>query len=177
VVAGDGVFLDHDARHGRTLTYGLRVNVIVRETEAEAEAWAAAERLISKVDRRAVEAAHSAFRRFESEGQRRMTELASRDDLVVSPNLWAGVGLVRGGAGTALVGSARQVADRLLEYRDLGIDAFVLSGYPHLEEAHRVADLLFPLLPVSAQSLAAQPAPEVAFVSPFGALQPARGAA
>ncbi|MBP2231941.1 alkanesulfonate monooxygenase [Azospirillum agricola] len=163
------------ARHGRTLTYGLRVNVIVRETEAEA--WAAADRLISKVDRQAVETAHSAFRRFESEGQRRMTELASRPDLVVSPNLWAGVGLVRGGAGTALVGSARQVADRLLEYRDLGIDAFVLSGYPHLEEAHRVADLLFPLLPVSAQPPAAQPAPEVAFVSPFGELQPARGAA
>lgn len=162
------------ARHGRTLTYGLRVNIIVRETEAEA--WAAADHLISKIDRKAVESAHSAFRRFESEGQRRMTELASRADLVVSPNLWAGVGLVRGGAGTALVGTPRQVADRLLEYRDLGIDSFILSGYPHLEEAHRVADLLFPLLPVNAQPPAAQPAPTVAFVSPFGGLQPVRSA-
>lgn len=162
------------AAHGRTLSYGLRVNIIVRETEAEA--WAAAEALVSKIDRAAVDAAHTAFRRFESEGQRRMTELASRDDLVVSPNLWAGVGLVRGGAGTALVGSARQVADRLLEYRDLGIDAFVLSGYPHLEEADRVADLLFPLLPVAAPPPPAQAAPEVAFVSPFTGLQPVRSA-
>lgn len=162
------------AAHGRRLTYGLRVNVIVRETEAEA--WAAADRLISKIDRSAVEAAHSAFGQFESEGQRRMTELASRRDLVVSPNLWAGVGLVRGGAGTALVGTPRQVADRLLEYRDLGIDSFILSGYPHLEEAHRVADLLFPLLPVAAPPPAAQPAPDVSFVSPFGTLQPARSA-
>lgn len=159
------------AAHGRTLSYGLRVNIIVRETEEEA--WAAADTLISKIDRSAVQAAHSAFRRFESEGQRRMTELAARDDLVVSPNLWAGIGLVRGGAGTALVGSPRQVADRLLEYRELGIDNFILSGYPHLEEAHRVADLLFPLLPVSAQPPAATAAPDVAFVSPFGDLQPA----
>ena len=109
-------------------------------------------------------------------GQAPNTELASRADLVVAPNLWAGVGLVRGGAGTALVGNPRQVADRLLEYRDLGIDSFILSGYPHLEEAHRVADLLFPLLPVTAPPPAAQPAPDVAFVSPFGDLQPARSA-
>lgn len=159
---------------GRTLRYGLRVNVVVRETEAAA--WAAAERLISKVDRAAVQAAHGAFRRFESEGQRRMTELASRDDLVVAPNLWAGVGLVRGGAGTALVGDPRQVADRLLEYREMGVDSFILSGYPHLEEAHRVADLLFPLLPVAAPPPAGTTAPEVAFVSPFGDLQPQRSA-
>jgi alkanesulfonate monooxygenase len=159
---------------GRTLRYGLRVNIIVRETEAEA--WTAAAQLISKIDRTAVQTAHAAFRRFESEGQRRMTELAARDDLVVAPNLWAGVGLVRGGAGTALVGSARQVADRLLEYGALGIDAFILSGYPHLEEANRVAELLFPLLPVTVPPPAAQPFQAVAFVSPFGDLQPTRGA-
>jgi alkanesulfonate monooxygenase len=103
-----------------------------------------------------------------------MTELASRDDLVIGPNLWAGIGLVRGGAGTALVGNPRQVADRLLEYRDLGIDAFVLSGYPHLEEADRVADLLFPLLPVKHPEPVTGAAPEVAFVSPFGELQPGK---
>ncbi|WP_377811177.1 hypothetical protein ABNQ38_34820 (plasmid) [Azospirillum sp. A29] len=99
-----------------------------------------------------------------------------RADLVVAPNLWAGVGLVRGGAGTALVGNPRQVADRLLEYRDLGVDSFILSGYPHLEEAHRVADLLFPPLPVTAPPPVTQPALDVAFVSPFGDLQPARSA-
>lgn len=70
-----------------------------------------------------------------------------RDRLVVGPNLWAGVGLVRGGAGTALVGSPQEVADRLQEYADLGVSSFVLSGYPHLEEAIRFAELVFPLLP------------------------------
>ena len=73
---------------------------------------------------------------------------SSPETLEVSPNLWAGIGLVRSGAGTALVGDAETVAQRLLEYADLGIDSFILSGYPHLEEAYRVKELLFPLLPV-----------------------------
>ena len=85
----------------------------------------------------------------DSEGQRRMAVLhgGRRDQLEVSPNLWAGVGLVRGGAGTALVGDPQTVAARLQEYVDLGVDSFVLSGYPHLEEAYRFAELVFPLLP------------------------------
>ena len=84
----------------------------------------------------------------ESEGQRRMTELhrGRTDHLEVSPNLWAGIGLVRGGAGTALVGSHEEVADRIAEYHDLGIDEFILSGYPHLEEAYRVGEGLTPVL-------------------------------
>jgi alkanesulfonate monooxygenase len=69
--------------------------------------------------------------------------------LEISPNLWAGVGLVRGGAGTALVGNPDTVAARMLEYADLGVDTFILSGYPHLEEAYRVAELLFPRLPLN----------------------------
>jgi alkanesulfonate monooxygenase len=85
----------------------------------------------------------------DSVGQRRMAELhgGQRDKLVVGPNLWAGVGLVRGGAGTALVGNPQEVAARLQEYIDLGVDSFVLSGYPHLEESIRFAELVFPLLP------------------------------
>jgi alkanesulfonate monooxygenase len=67
-----------------------------------------------------------------------------RDKLEIAPNLWAGVGLVRGGAGTSLVGDAATVAERLQEYADLGVDTFVLSGYPHLEEAIRFAELVFP---------------------------------
>lgn len=138
---------------GRTVNFGIRLHIIVRETEAEA--WQAAEELIKHVDDAAVERAQQAFKRSDSEGQRRMAELTqwgrsrTRQALEVSPNLWAGVGLVRGGAGTALVGDPQTVADRLQEYADLGIENFVLSGYPHLEEAYRVAELLFPLLPVN----------------------------
>jgi alkanesulfonate monooxygenase len=134
---------------GRTLRFGLRIHVIVRETESAA--WTAAEELISHLDDKAITAAQAAFSNFESEGQRRMAALHNgrRDRLEVSPNLWAGVGLVRGGAGTALVGDPETVAARLKEYASLGIETFILSGYPHLEEAYRVAELLFPRLPLA----------------------------
>jgi alkanesulfonate monooxygenase len=142
------------AKNGRTLSFGLRLHVIVRETDAEA--WAAADDLIKHLDDEAIAKAQQAFKRSDSEGQRRMAELTgwgasrTREALEVSPNLWAGVGLVRGGAGTALVGDPETVAARIQEYADLGVDNFVLSGYPHLEEAYRVAELLFPLLPIDA---------------------------
>jgi alkanesulfonate monooxygenase len=136
------------AKFGRKLRFGIRLHVIVRETSAKA--WAAADELIEHLDDKTIAAAQAAFARFDSEGQRRMSALhqGRRDRLEVSPNLWAGVGLVRGGAGTALVGSAEEVAARMLEYSELGIETFILSGYPHLEEAYRTAELLFPLLPV-----------------------------
>jgi alkanesulfonate monooxygenase len=84
----------------------------------------------------------------ESVGQSRMSALhnGSRDNLVIGPNLWAGIGLVRTGAGTALVGTPDQIADRLDEYAAIGADTIIASGYPHLEEAYRVAELLFPKL-------------------------------
>jgi alkanesulfonate monooxygenase len=137
------------AELGRTLRFGIRLHIIVRETEREA--WATAEKLIQYVDDETIAAAKKNFARIQSEGQRRMAELhgGDRSKLVVGPNLWAGVGLVRGGAGTALVGDPDQVAARMREYADLGIDTFILSGYPHLEESYRVAELLFPLLGVS----------------------------
>ncbi|WP_454721410.1 MULTISPECIES: FMNH2-dependent alkanesulfonate monooxygenase [Cupriavidus] len=143
------------ARHGRTVKFGIRLHVIVRETDAEA--WAAADQLISRLDDETVARAQAVFAKMDSEGQRRMAALhagggkRSRAELEISPNLWAGVGLVRGGAGTALVGDARTVAARIQEYAELGIDTFVLSGYPHLEEAYRFAELVFPLLPRSVQ--------------------------
>nr|MBA3844654.1 LLM class flavin-dependent oxidoreductase [Actinomycetota bacterium] len=107
--------------------------------KTRAAAWAAADELISHLDDAAIRAAQQSFSRFDSEGQRRMSELhgGRRDNLEVSPDLWAGVGLVRAGAGTALVGDAETVARRMLEYRELGIETFILSGYPHLEEAYR----------------------------------------
>ncbi|RCJ22203.1 alkanesulfonate monooxygenase [Nostoc sp. ATCC 43529] len=134
---------------GRTLRFGIRLHVIVRETESEA--WDAANQLIKYVDDEAIAKAQKAYARMDSEGQRRMTQLhhGSREALEISPNLWAGVGLVRGGAGTALVGDPQTVAARILEYADLGIESFILSGYPHLEEAYRVAELLFPHLPLT----------------------------
>jgi alkanesulfonate monooxygenase len=135
------------AEHGRTLKFGIRLHAIVRETTSAA--WAAAEELISKLDDRTVANAQAAFSRMDSEGQRRMAAIHAgrRDQLEVSPNLWAGVGLVRGGAGTALVGDARTVAARMQEYAKLGIDTFIMSGYPHLDEAYRFAELVFPHLP------------------------------
>jgi alkanesulfonate monooxygenase len=135
------------ARHGRTLRFGLRIHLIVRETEAEA--WDAAERLISKVTDEAIEAAREhRLRLVESEGQRRMTALHGfrRDALEIAPNLWAGVGLIREGAGTALVGDPETVAARLRAYQAVGVDTVIASGYPHLEEAYKVAELLFPAL-------------------------------
>ncbi|ACL60176.1 FMNH2-dependent alkanesulfonate monooxygenase [Methylobacterium nodulans] len=136
------------ARRGRSFSYGIRLHVIVRETEGEA--WEAAESLISRLDDATIARAQETLKRQDSVGQSRMMALhgGDRGRLVVSPNLWAGVGLVRGGAGTALVGSADQVADRMKEYIDLGIDRFILSGYPHLEEAYRFAELVFPKLPL-----------------------------
>ena len=131
---------------GRELRFGIRLHAIVRETEKEA--WAAAESLIQYVDDETIAAAQKNFARIQSEGQRRMAELTGgdRSKLVVGPNLWAGVGLVRGGAGTALVGDPDQVAARMREYQETGCETFILSGYPHLEESYRVAELLFPKL-------------------------------
>lgn len=149
---------------GRTLRFGIRLHVIVRETETEA--WDAANDLIKYVDDEAIAKAQKAYARMDSVGQQRMTQLhhGDREALEISPNLWAGVGLVRGGAGTALVGDPQTVAARILEYADLGIESFILSGYPHLEEAYRVAELLFPHLPL--ENL---PTVEKQYVlSPFG---------
>ncbi|HKN03507.1 MAG TPA: FMNH2-dependent alkanesulfonate monooxygenase [Buttiauxella sp.] len=137
------------AAHGRTVRFGIRLHVIVRETNEEA--WDAANRLISQLDDETIAKAQAAFARTDSVGQHRMAALhgGKRDNLEISPNLWAGVGLVRGGAGTALVGDGPTVAERINEYAALGIDSFILSGYPHLEEAYRVGELLFPHLDVA----------------------------
>ncbi|MCC3704481.1 FMNH2-dependent alkanesulfonate monooxygenase [Rouxiella badensis] len=137
---------------GRTLSYGIRLHVIVRETEEEA--WAAADRLIAHLDEDTIAAAQKIFARMDSTGQARMSALhgGSRDSLRIGPNLWAGVGLVRGGAGTALVGNPQQVAERIREYQALGIENFIFSGYPHLEEAHRFAELVMPLLPLASNA-------------------------
>src|SRR6202012_2793047 len=133
-------------KRGRKLSFGIRLHVIVRETNEQA--WAAADDLIKYVTDETVESAQKIFARMDSVGQQRMLQLhgGRRDKLEISPNLWAGVGLVRGGAGTALVGDAETVAERMREYMSLGIDTFILSGYPHLEESYRFAYLVLPRL-------------------------------
>ncbi|MBA3038536.1 MAG: FMNH2-dependent alkanesulfonate monooxygenase [Alphaproteobacteria bacterium] len=133
------------AARGKEASFGIRLHFIVRETDEEA--WAAADKLISRLSDEAIAAAQEAFaRNSDSVGQARMAALHNgrRDKLEVSPNLWAGIGLVRSGAGTALVGSPKTVAARLCEYQAMGIDTIVASGYPHLEEAYTVSELLFP---------------------------------
>ncbi|SPJ32919.1 FMNH2-dependent alkanesulfonate monooxygenase [Kushneria phyllosphaerae] len=135
-------------RAGREVTFGIRLHVIVRETDDEA--WAAADMLIEHLDDDTIAAAQKVFARMDSVGQSRMRALhgGKRDRLEISPNLWAGVGLVRGGAGTALVGSAETVIERIKEYMAIGIDTFIFSGYPHLEEAWRFGELVLPHLPL-----------------------------
>jgi len=132
---------------GRELRFGVRLHVITRETSREA--WQTAERLLDEMDPAAVARAQARLAASSSVGQQRMLALhgGRRDALEVAPNLWAGIGLVRGGAGTALVGSHSEVAERLEEYRRVGFEEFILSGYPHLEEAYAFGEGVMPLFP------------------------------
>jgi alkanesulfonate monooxygenase len=139
------------ATQGREMRFGIRLHVITRDTAAQA--WAQAEELLDSITGETVANAQANLARSESHGQQRMVALhrefrdgASRDALRIYPNLWAGVGLVRGGAGTALVGSHAEVADRIAEYHSLGITEFILSGYPHLEEAYWFGEGVLPVL-------------------------------
>lgn len=142
------------AQHGRTLRFGIRLHVITRDTEEEA--WREAQRLLDGIPPGAIEDAQKALGALDSVGQARMRSLhggrcSAVRELEIYPNLWAGVGLVRGGAGTALIGSHQQVAERIAEYEALGIDTFILSAYPNLEEAVRVGEQLLPLVRTQAR--------------------------
>jgi alkanesulfonate monooxygenase len=132
--------------YGRQVRFGIRLHIISRGTEREA--WGEADRLLKVMDPALVSAAQQLLSKSESVGQQRMLSLhnGDRSDLEVSPNLWAGIGLVRPGAGTALVGSHEQVVERILEYHELGLDEFILSGHPHLEEAYSVGENVLPLI-------------------------------
>ncbi|MDX6347095.1 MAG: alkanesulfonate monooxygenase [Streptomyces sp.] len=155
------------AEQGRTLRFGIRLHVITRDTSEQA--WAEAGRLLAGFDPETVRSVQAGLARSESEGQQRMLALhggGGRDGLEIHPNLWAGIGLVRGGAGTALVGSHAEVAERIAEYHRLGIDEFIFSGYPHLEEAYWFGEGVLPLL--EAQGLWNRP------FAPGAASQPAQ---
>jgi len=138
---------------GRRVTFGIRLHVIVRETNDEA--WAAADSLMNHLDAKTVALADQKLARMDPAAWQCMTPLhgARCDRLEISPNLWTGVGLISDGAGTALIGDPRTVAARIAEYQSLGIDTFILSGYPHLEEAYRFAELVFPHLRIAEPDL------------------------
>ncbi|QVT81406.1 Methanesulfonate monooxygenase [Nocardioides aquaticus] len=150
------------AEHGREdkIRFGIRMHTITRDTSAEA--WAEADRLLAEISPEQIATVQAGLRASESEGQRRMLDLnaGSKDGLEVHPNVWAGVGLVRGGAGTALVGSHEEVADRIEEYHAVGIDEFVLSAYPHLEGAYWFGEGVLPIL--AERGLWSHPAPRTA---------------
>jgi alkanesulfonate monooxygenase len=130
------------ARHGRTLRFGLRVHVIVRDTEAEARAAAA--HLMAAVDDATGASIRARSLDSTSVGVRRQAELRDAADLdgFVEPHLWTGIGRARSGCGAAIVGDPAQVLATIDRYRAVGVDAFILSGYPHLGECDRVASLL-----------------------------------
>ena len=134
------------AAQNRMLRFGIRFHVIARATSSEA--WGVADSMVASMDAEAIATAQADFATTQSVGQRRMAELhaGGTDALEVYPNVWAGIGLVRGGAGTALVGSYDEVAERIAEYHELGFDEFILSGYPHLEEAYWFGEGVIPRL-------------------------------
>lgn len=135
------------ANYGRTLKYGFRVHVVVRETEAEARA--AADRLLSKLDADTGAAIRAKSLDSQSAGvahQAELREAAATTDGYVEDNLWTGIGRARSGCGAAIVGDPDQVLAKLNAYRAIGIEAFILSGYPHMQECDLFAKYVLPQL-------------------------------
>jgi len=134
-------------QHGRVIDYGLRIHAIVRETEAQARD--AAKRLISRLDLSKGQEIRERSQDSQSAGVRRQDELRTKadSDLFIEPHVWSGVGLARSGCGSALVGDPDQVLAKLNRYMDMGIRAFIFSGYPHEEECDLFAKYVLPRLP------------------------------
>ncbi len=145
-----GIIADMRSRagsHGRQLRFGYRVHVIVRDTEREAREAAA--HLISAVDPSVGDAIRARSLDSGSAGVMRQAELraGADSDGFAEPLLWTGIGRARSGCGAALVGTPEQVIDKIMRYHDMGIDAFIFSGYPHRDEARRFAECVLPNLP------------------------------
>jgi alkanesulfonate monooxygenase len=155
-----------EGREGQ-VRFGIRLHTIARDTSEAA--WAEADRLLSGISEEQIATVQAGLKRSESVGQRRMLDLnaGSKESLEIHPNLWAGVGLVRGGAGTAMVGSFTEIADLVEQYAAVGIEEFVLSGYPHLEESYWFGEGVLPEL--ARRGLWEHPAPVASSASvPFG---------
>ncbi|MGY9046680.1 alkanesulfonate monooxygenase [Puniceibacterium antarcticum] len=157
------------ARHGRTLDYGLRVHVIVRDTEAEAREYA--QHLVSQLDDnqgktirdRALDAGSLGVSH-----QAKNRELADMDGFI-EPHLWTGVGRARSGCGAALVGSTDQVLSELESYQKMGIRAFILSGYPHIEECRHFGSRVLPQMKTCSLPQAYGRVPATTPLTPLGA--------
>jgi alkanesulfonate monooxygenase len=141
------------ARYGRTIDFGLRIHIIVRETEAEARAWS--NRLMSKFDPLRGAALKNASQSSWSLGVKRQNQLREEADMngYIEPLLWTDIGKARSGAGAALVGSAEQILEKINRYMDMGIRSFIFSGYPLIEEAEWFAQLVLPRLPNVSMSM------------------------
>lgn len=134
------------ASYGREIRFGYRVHVVVRSTEAAARA--AAEELVSRLEPEVGDAIRARSLDSRSAGVARQAELRDQADAdgYVEPHLWTGIGRARSGCGAAIVGDPEQVAETLGDYAAMGIEAFILSGYPHLEECQRFGEMVLPLL-------------------------------
>ena len=133
------------SEHDRVLDYGLRIHVVVRKSTSEAQA--AADRLMSRLDAERGQEIKGRAQDSASAGVLRQDELreASEDDYI-EPNVWSGIGRARSGCASALVGDPDEIYDKIQRYMDLGIRAFIFSGYPHLDECRYFADLVLPRL-------------------------------
>jgi len=141
---------DRAAEHGRSMRFGIRLSVIVRETEEQA--WAVAQDQLDHMSDETIAGVREMMGTGKSVGWERQQALHGwrrpkyAQELEIAPNLWSGLALVRPGPGITLVGDPDTVARRIWEYQDIGFDAFILSNFPLVEEAYRVADDLLPIL-------------------------------
>lgn len=134
------------ANYGRQVQFGLRVHVVVRETEEEARKYAAG--LLSKLDIDLGTEIRNRAQDAKSLGVARQADLRDKSDaeLYAEPHLWTGIGLARSGCGAAIVGNPEQVTQKIERYMSMGIRSFILSGYPHQQECELFAKLVLPQL-------------------------------
>ena len=134
------------AKFNRSVDFGLRVHVVVRETEEEANKYA--ESIISKLDLEIGRELRDRSLDAKSYGVSRQEKMRDKSspDGYIEPNLWTGIGKARSGCGAALVGNPDQIIEKLNRYMEMGIRSFILSGYPHIDECNRFAELVLPRL-------------------------------
>lgn len=159
------------AQYGRKIDFGLRVHMIVRETEAEARAYA--RQLVSRLDDRVGTAIRNRAQDAQSLGVALQSQARDRADAegYTEAHLWTGIGRARSGCGAALVGNPQQILDKLARYHEMGIRAFIFSGYPHLDECQRFGQLVLPHLETVSLPQVQGRIPETVPLTPLGAGQ------